>query len=85
VCFHPAPFPKIADKPALELSPKLPEKSIRFYHPAYSTVHLLKFDCLDGGGTGFHFRTALTACSIVACNRAGFLTEAEDSAQIEQA
>jgi hypothetical protein len=84
VCFILRLF-KTADKPSAEPSPKLPEKSIRFYHPAYPTIHLLEFDCLDGGGTGFHFRTALTACSIVACNRAGFLTEAEDGRPIDQA
>lgn len=44
------------------------EQFISFYHPAYSGVFspLVRFLAADDGG--FHYQTALIACSIVADN-----------------
>lgn len=61
---------------------------IEFFHPAYTSspvVPLLRLSAPDrsaGDGTedvtlrwGLHYGLAITACSIVACNRPGYLTE----------
>lgn len=59
-------------------------KLISFHHPGYP--HLLRplliLPPLDRSQDqsdprwGIHYGTAITACSIIACNRAGYLTEA---------
>jgi hypothetical protein len=62
---------KMASKPPCELAPQLTLPIIEFCHPAIPRVPLLCLHGYDNEYTGINFRTALTACGFVACNRTG--------------
>ncbi|KAK5202878.1 hypothetical protein LTR41_011390 [Exophiala xenobiotica] len=65
--------------------PAQPRK-IRFLHPGYSDEEdiLLQFDAYDGSGGGVHYRTAHTACAMIANNQSNgfFSTDADGQAPI---
>lgn len=73
-------FPESSSASSSQYLPALPHTvSIAFRHPGYDdqTNILFRLPAFDSGDSinwGIHHDTALTACSIIACNIAGFLS-----------
>ncbi len=48
---------------------------VKFFHPAYPGKRLFQLNAYDGDGASLDYNVALTACSIVAGNLRGYLSE----------